>query len=72
MLNARSPAGGERSALSRASKHEVVVDGQRRMVGKALVEVDRLTPGQRRRSGRGQLVVNATKNLQKFPAVSRR
>ena len=46
-----------------ASQVEVVVDGQRRMVAETLRQEDRFAQGQRRDAGRGQVVVDATKNL---------
>ena len=45
------------------SKREVAVDHQRRVVAEALVEVDRLAPRRCSHAWRGQVVVEATKNL---------
>ena len=46
------------------SEVEVVVNDQRRMVAEALLKVDRLPAGQRGNPCGGQVVVDATKNLQ--------
>jgi hypothetical protein len=50
------------------SKLEVLVDDHRRVIRKALRKVDVLPPGQRGKTRRRQVVVDATKTLQ----ISRR
>ena len=58
-------------APSTMSESKVIVDGQRCVVGKALIEVDRLAPGQCRHTGRGQVVVTRTKNPHEFRDLAR-